>query len=64
MFRGEKEKEMGETMVEISAFTLSPQSCFYRTRLMGIAMGAIADDVALQKLMVYPVPMLKGKGLP
>ena len=51
-------------MVEISAFTLSPQSCFYRTRLMGIAMGAIADDVALQKLMVYPVPMLKGKGLP
>jgi hypothetical protein len=30
---------------------------------MGLAMGASTDDVALQKLMVYPVPMLKGKGL-
>ena len=30
---------------------------------MGLAIGASADDVALQKLTVYPVPMLKGKGL-
>ncbi len=35
----------------------------YLTQLMGIALGASATDVALGKLMVDPVPLLKQKNL-
>jgi len=35
----------------------------YLTQLMGIALGASAADVALGKLMVDPVPLLKRKNL-
>jgi heterodisulfide reductase subunit B2 len=35
----------------------------YLTQLMGIALGASATDVALGKLMVDPVPLLKRKNL-
>jgi heterodisulfide reductase subunit B2 len=35
----------------------------YLTQLMGIALGASATDVALGKLMVDPVPLLKRKGI-
>jgi heterodisulfide reductase subunit B len=35
----------------------------YLTQLMGIALGANAADVALGKLMIDPVPLLKRKNL-
>ncbi len=35
----------------------------YLTQLMGIALGASATDVALGKLMIDPVPLLKQKNL-